>query len=365
MKKLALALCLIGMTYNTFGAGEMSASQSSPLNDEQFLANQSEYVRRLDLSAQILEKSWFMLETFLREYHRKVKKQSFFNEEYIQKLQEISVQFKSNPILILSLAKYFSEGELEKLADFLGTKEANSVFQNMNDKLASTSTNEEIRMDFNAFKAEIRQIFVRLNIYLVKKPVSAETEKDQGKKDLVSENPENLKKSDKSNSAAPKSSIQKSKEDPSNLLLGTQNFTADPREMKKRLGEAYRTLNSFLPLIQEFLKRKLPRTYPTVEGLKISAAITNTLDSFRENPVLVLLLAKHFTSEELNVVAIFLESSQAKSIVDNMSRQFSQTKTNEQFQLDMARGTSEISHLWGKIQEFTQVDRIPLFAFAD
>jgi hypothetical protein len=196
---------------------------------------------------------------------------------------------QENLLVRLTLAKYFTSQEMETFIEFLDTAEVVSMLTKITQHLVSPK--EPVQRDIENLVQEVKAIY----FMTITKGWLGKTTDD------TSFSPP-LKRID----APP--------------------FTSDKIEVRDRLIAARQVVESCLALIEGTMVRILNQRVKDevrdieVEGARISLAVRSMMEDLREDPVLVLMLARHFDAKELSVVASFLSKEEIRLGVDRLSR---------------------------------------------
>lgn len=232
----------------------------------------------------------------------------------INELNNLLDNAKENQLPVLVLAKYFDRDELEVLSDFISAPEISSLSKKIISKIFSTE--ERVRLDSKFLIQEVQMIanLVRQSLNHGTNSVS----NIPNQTDLIKWN------------AVPPSRLDKG-------------------EVSKRLSAANEVLEMVSPLLELGIRRELTRQWPSLKSSQISLAIKIMASSLQKNPVLVLVLAKNFDSNELERVGNFLQTPEAQAIVDRLSR-FINTR-DEQIFRDFSRMVNELQPVPLRIME--------------
>lgn len=280
---------------NNVGAQNMDQSSESVQS-----IGSSDFSVRLNTSANL----WQYILTLIKTVNIELEKQIEVAKSEIS-INDLLDNAKENQLPVVTLAKYFYHDELQVLSNFINSPEMSSLTKKIIGKIFST--NEQVRLDSKFFIREIRMI-----ANLVRQKLNPGI-------DSVS-NISNRLDLNEWNTVPPSK--------------------ADKGEIAKRLDAANEVLEMMLPLLDQSIRRELIQQWPDLKKSQISGAIKVMTVSLRENPVLVLILAKNFDSNELKRVASFLQTVQVQAIVDRLSRSI--TDRDEQTFRDFLRVVNEL-----------------------
>ncbi len=280
-------------------SNRLASSNSMP---ETSLPDSDDFARRVIASYLLLQNMVTLAKTMIGKLESDGPKDSLLKP--LELLQE-------NLLVRLTLAKYLTRQEMDTLIEFLDTAEIISILTKITRQ--SMFPREPVQWDIDSFIQEIKAIYF---MTIVRGWLGKTTD------DTVVSFPVNG--------------------------IEVQPFTADKIEVRDRLTAARQVVESCLPLIEGTIIRMLNQQVKEevkdmeIEGSRISLAVRSMMDNLREDPILVLVLARHFEAKELSAVAYFLSREEIRLGVDRLSRMW------------VSPQGGKLKHDWGRVlQEFT------------
>ncbi len=309
MMRYVYSRWLIVLVLNFIIANQVDAQNMDQSSESVQNIGSSDFSIRLNTSANL----WQYILTFIKTVNNELEKQIKVAKSEIS-INDLLDNAKEHQLPVVTLAKYFYHDELQVLSSFINSPEMSSLTKKIIGKIFST--NEQVRLDRKLFIREIRMI-----ANLVRQKLNPGT-------DLVSNISNGLDLSEW-NTVPP--------------------AKADKGEVAKRLSAANEVLEMTLPLLDQGIRRELIHRWPDLKRSQISMAIKVMTLSLQENPILVLILAKNFDSNELKRVASFLQTLEVQAIVDRLSRSI--TARDEQTFRDFLRVVNELQPVPLRIME--------------
>lgn len=266
----------------TEGVSPKPSNSVAPSNSmpETSLPDSEDFTRRVISSYLLLQNSVTLAKTMIGKLESDGQKAALLKP--LELLQE-------NLLVRLTLAKYLTRQEMDTLIEFLDTAEIISILTKITRQ--SMFPREPVQRDVDSLVQEIKAIYFMTIIRGWLGKTTDDTVVSFPSKDIE-----------------------------------VQPFTADKIEVRDRLTAARQVIESCLPLIEGTVIRMLNQQVKEevkdmeIEGSRISLAVRSMMDNLREDPILVLVLARHFDAKELSAVARFLSREEIRLGVDRLSR---------------------------------------------